>query len=413
MTAAENDEVLADIKPALFALTVCQLGLHSCMHGMRVAIPLQALSQGYTALTVGVLVAMFAVIPAIFAISFGRLTDEVGYHAPVRFAALLCIASGLTLAFSDSLYALGLGAALCGAGSGFGVIAIQRTASNLSATTAGRIRIFSWIALAPALAGLIGPSLAGLIIDNIGYRMAFAALGCLPVLTLLFSASVPNLAPKLEPKKASEKPTKDVNDVMHRGPKKAMDLLRNTSMRQLLFINVLVAASWDLHSFVIPILGHERGFSATAIGGIFAAFSAASITIRVVLPIFSKRVPAPTLMLAAISLAAITFAVYPMTDSALGMAVCGFVFGIAIGSVHPVIMATLHDVTPSGRIGESLAIRSLMTQVSMATTPLVFGLVGLSMGAPVLLWTMAGILSLGGWQSTRLFSNMQKTNSET
>ena len=260
MTAAETDEVLADITPALFALTVCQLGLHSCMHGMRVAIPLQALSQGYTALTVGVLVAMFAVIPAIFAISFGRLTDEVGYHAPVRFAALLCIASGLTLAFSDSLYALGLGAALCGAGSGFGVIAIQRTASNLSATTAGRIRIFSWIALAPALAGLIGPSLAGLIIDNIGYRMAFAALGCLPVLTLLFSASVPNLAPKLEPKKASEKPTKDVNDVMHRGPKKAMDLLRNTSMRQLLFINVLVAASWDLHSFVIPILGHERGF---------------------------------------------------------------------------------------------------------------------------------------------------------
>jgi len=40
----------------------------------------------------------------------------------------------------------------------------------------------------------------------------------------------------------------------------------------------------------------------------------------------------------------------------------------------------------------------------MTTMPLVFGAVGVSLGAPVLLWAMGCALGAGGWQSLRLFS---------
>jgi hypothetical protein len=47
-------------------------------------------------------------------------------------------------------------------------------------------------------------------------------------------------------------------------------------MRRLLMVNWLLASCWDVHTFVVPVLGHERGFSASAIGSILGAFAVAA-----------------------------------------------------------------------------------------------------------------------------------------
>ena len=47
----------------LVALIVGQIGLHSCMAGVRMAAPLLALREGHAAWAVGVLMALFAVAP--------------------------------------------------------------------------------------------------------------------------------------------------------------------------------------------------------------------------------------------------------------------------------------------------------------------------------------------------------------
>nr|WP_279538455.1 MFS transporter [Pseudomaricurvus alcaniphilus] len=374
------------------ALVLCQVGLHACMHGMRVAVPLQALALGYSAMTVGVLVAMFAIVPALLSIAFGRFTDRAGYHAPVRLAAGLSITAGVSLALSESLFALCLGAACSGAGSGFGMIAIQRTASKMATSGASRLQVFSWIALAPSAAGLLGPLLGGSLIDIYGYRYAFAALGSLPLLTLLLSQLVP-------------RETSGGSGDRKAAPRgRILDLLAQGPMRRLLFINWVVVASWDAHGFVIPILGHERGFSATAVGGVFAAFGAASIVVRLLIPLLSRWLSARLLMQGSVALAALAFAIYPLLPSAGAMAMCAFAFGLALGAVQPSILTTLHDVTPGDRHGEALALRSTFTQSSMLVMPLLFGAVGASLGAGVLLWVMAALLGAGSWQVQRLFA---------
>jgi len=379
----------------LVALVLCQLGLHACMHGMRVAVPLQALSIGYSAMTVGFLVAMFAIVPALLSIAFGRFTDRAGYHTPVRLAAGLSIVAGISLAASDSLLALCLGAACSGAGSGFGMIAIQRTVSRMATSSSMRLQAFSWIALAPSAAGLLGPLLGGSLIDLYGYRYAFAALGCLPLLTLIAAHWVPVQA-------ASHV---EGENTKQRG--RILDLLNDTSMRRLLFINWVVVASWDAHGFVVPILGHERGYSATAVGGIFAAFGAASIVVRLIIPLISRWLSSRMLMTGSVALAAVAFTVYPLLSPVWAMGMCAFAFGLALGSVQPAILTTLHDVTPDNRHGEALALRSTFSQSSMLVMPLLFGAVGTSLGAPVLLWMMAGFLGAGSWQVQRLFSTQK------
>src|SRR5690606_28799601 len=125
------------------------------------------------------------------ALPAGRLADRRGYHLPVRIAACCALAGTLLAAASQSLFTLCAAAALSGAGSGFGMIAIQRSASRLASTDAARLQVFSWIALAPAIAGLVGPMLAGVLIDKAGFSAAFLALASLPAATLLAAQAVP------------------------------------------------------------------------------------------------------------------------------------------------------------------------------------------------------------------------------
>ena len=380
----------ADFRRAVVALVICQFGLHACVNGMRVAIPLQALSLGNTVFTVGLLAALFALIPALFAIAFGLLTDRQGYHWPVRFAAVLSMTAGLVLSVNNTLVALCIGAAASGAGSGFGMIAIQRYASRLSSTAMGRVKVFSWIGLAPALAGLVSATLTGVLIDRVGYRAAFGALTIFPLITLLATTWVP--AERVEDSKAQGERTRG----------RVMDLLKLPMLRRVLVINWLMAVAWDAHTFVIPIVGHERGFSATEIGGIFASFSLAAILVRLVIPFLPNSISTRALLSIPMLLAAAAFLIYPFLETAWAMCLCAFAFGLALGCAFPTLLSTMHEVSPAGRQGEALAVRSTLTQMSLTVMPVIFGAVGVAIGSSVLLWTIAAGLCVGAMQTRSL-----------
>ena len=44
-----------------------------------------------------------------------------------------------------------------------------------------------------------------------------------------------------------------------------------------------------MHTFLVPILGHERGFSASAIGLILGVFAIAVAAVRLVIPLLAHR----------------------------------------------------------------------------------------------------------------------------
>ena len=61
------------------------------------------------------------------------------------------------------------------------------------------------------------------------------------------------------------------------------------ALRRLLLVNWLLSSSWDMHGFVVPVLGHERGISASAIGAILGLFAAAVAAVRLVMPLLAHR----------------------------------------------------------------------------------------------------------------------------
>lgn len=377
------------VNGTLLAMVACQVGLHACAQGVRLAAPLAVLGAGRSAWWVGLVMTMFAVFPALLALPAGRLADRCGYHLPVRLAACCALAGTLLAAVTQNMFTLCAAAALSGAGSGFGMITIQRSAGRLASSDKERLRIFSAIALAPAVAGLFGPMLAGVLIDHAGFSWSVLARALLPAATLLAAQAVPREAPRPAPVRISR-------------PASAWELLRLAPFRHLLFVSWLVSLSWDVHGFALPLLGVERGLSASALGGILAAYAVASMSVRLLMPLIAARLERRTLLAGALLLTCAVFGTYPLLRSAWAMAACAAVLGIALGMVQPAIMATLHDVTPPERHGEALALRSMAIHTSMAAMPLLFGALGTAAGATALFWLMSAALGLGSVQAGRL-----------
>lgn len=98
----------------------------------------------------------------------------------------------------------------------------------------------------------------------------------------------------------------------------------------------------------------------------------------------------------------IVFALYPLAPSPLWMGVCALLLGLTLVTVQPMIMSTLHHLTPEGRHGESIALRSMVMNASSTAMPLLFGVAGTALGAAALFWLMGGGVASWAWLVRRL-----------
>ncbi|MET0385484.1 MAG: MFS transporter, partial [Polyangiales bacterium] len=219
------------------------------------------------------------------------------------------------------------------------------------------------------------------LIDHAGSRAAFATLSLLPLIALWVAHLVPHEAPAPAAPPNVRRP--------------AWDLLSTPMLRRLLLVNWFTSASWDVHGFVVPLLGHERGFSASAIAAVLGTFALAITGVRLIVPILAHRLDEAQTLRAALWLIATAFAAYPFAKSPWAMGACAACLGLALGSSQPMIMAALHQITPAKRHGEAIALRSMAISGSSTLLPLTFGAAGALVGVSGLFWVMAALVSGG------------------
>ena len=372
----------------LMALVVGQVGIHAAMAGLRLAAPLQALHEGYSAWSVGLLLALFAAAPVLLALPSGRLADRYGYHRPVGIAVALSVLGALCAGGSTFLAGplhfglLCVSATLCGSGANMGMLVIQRTAGVAARDSTERVRIFSWLGVAPSFANVVGPVALGFMIDWAGFAAAYALMFPLVALTFLSARLVP-LMPAAPPATSSS------------SSGSAWSLLAAPGMKRLLLSNWLLSACWDVHAFALPIIGHDRGFSASTIGLILGTFTLSVSAVRLVIPALAHRVEETAMIRWAMVGTGAVFALYPLAASPWQMGVCAVLLGITLGSAQPMVMSTLHHLTPDNRHGETLAFRSMAINLSSTLLPLFFGAAGVAVGASALFWVVGASVAAG------------------
>ena len=371
---------------SLLRLILAQISIHACMTGMRMATPLLALREGYSPAAVGVLLALFALTQVFLSLPAGRYADRHGLKRPLAISVIVASAGAAT-AVVFPIYPVLCFAALCSGGaSGAAIIALQRHVGRQTHDKVTLRKVFSWLAIGPAVSNFLGPFLAGLLIDyaggeaasTTGFRAAFVLLTLLPLSAWLWVRTVQEEKPA--PKPADAKKTT------------AWDMLQNQGFRRLLLMNWALSSCWDVHTFVVPILGHERGLSASVIGTILGAFAIAAAAIRLLIPLLSERISEWKVVMGAMLGACALFTAYPFMPNAWAMMGCSIALGLVLGSVQPMVMSMIHQITPPHRQGEALGLRMMAINGSSVVMPVLFGSIGTVVGVSALFWAVGAIV---------------------
>jgi hypothetical protein len=172
-------------------------------------------------------------------------------------------------------------------------------------------------------------------------------------------------------------------------------LLREPGFARLLLVNWLLASSWDVHSFLVPILGYERGFSASAIGLILGVFATAVAVVRLAIPIVAHLLREAHVLVGSMLVCAAVFAGVPARALVVGD-------GLLRGRPRPRARCgpaddhgDLAQITPAARHGQAIALRSMAINLSSAVMPLAFGVAGAALGATALFWMMGAAVASG------------------
>lgn len=371
---------------SLLRLIFAQISIHACMTGMRMATPLLALREGYSPAAVGVLLALFALTQVFLSLPAGRYADRHGLKRPLAISVVVAsLGAGAAVLFP--IYPVLCVAALCSGGaSGAAIIALQRHVGRQAHDKVMLRKVFSWLAIGPAVSNFLGPFAAGLLIDyaggeaasTTGFRAAFLLMALLPLSAWFWVRTLQETKP--EPKPDSGK------------KQTAWDMLQNQGFRRLLLMNWALSSCWDVHTFVVPILGHERGLSASVIGSILGAFAIAAAAIRLLIPLLSERLSEWKVVMTAMVGACALFMVYPFMPNAWAMMACSICLGLVLGSVQPMVMSMIHQITPQHRQGEALGLRMMAINGSSVMMPVLFGSIGTVVGVSALFWAVGAIV---------------------
>ncbi len=351
------------------------------MTGMRMATPLLALRAGQSEAAVGVLLALFALTQVFLALPAGRFADRHGLKRPFLIGVLMAAIGASAAAVWPVFPVLCFSALMTGGATGAAILALQRHVGRAAKDVVEMREAFSWLSIGPAFSNFIGPLVAGVLIDHAGFQWAFGAMALLAMVSWAWVQGTHELPPL-------QQPADQQNN-------RAWDLLNDAMFRRLLLVNWFLSACWDVHTFVVPILGHERDFSASAIGAILGGFAITATLIRISLPFIAARLQEWQVITGAMLSTAVLLGIYPLLQSAWAMGVCSALLGLSLGAVQPMVMSTLHQITPSSRHGEALGLRLMGINISSVVMPMLFGAAGAVIGIVGVFWCVAAFVGVG------------------
>lgn len=356
----------------------------AAISGARLDLSLSALALGGSAATVGLLNTLYAVLPALLAVHTGRHVDRTGTRAPTALGLALVIAGMLLAATWRSIPGQHAAAVLVGTGQMIVNVGISN-ATGAIARPEQRASFYSWGSLAMLAGGSLGILASGFGIEHIGHARAFALMSLFGAAALLAVWLWGSLLPRLEGSAGAAST-----------PRHAAELLRVPGLPTLFCVSAMVSLSWDLYQIIVPIHGHEIGLPASTIGTIMASFPVGNFAIRALVPVLSRHFREWTLITATLAAIGSAFLLLPLAHAAPALMAIAFLLGCGFGFSYPSAMALIFSLTPAGRQGEAIGIRTTMQNLSHVVAPMSMGALFTVVGVTPVVWLIAASMVLTG-----------------
>jgi len=399
---AYNVSVLASLTsrfpPFLLPLILINLTGHMALSGGRVSGSLYVLKTGNPEYLVGVFMALFSAIPVLTSLAIGRWVDRVGAPRVMRLGiSLVLVGAWLPVVYLDLVTLLVMAVMI---GFGFNVLSVaaQHTVGHLvaDASPSQRLANFGWFALGHSASSTLGPFIAGILIDALSFRAAFAALAVVACMAawLVFTRTKGLPSPHADPEAAVSNNDEDEVREVQQKPR-VLDLLAIPEMRRIYWVNMITASSWDLFIVMLPVLGVRLGYSASVIGTVFSLFALGTFLARAAMPWLSQRANEWQILRVSLAVVVCVFIALPWAVVAPLLMTLGLIFGAAVGMSQPNLLSLLHAASPPGRGGEAVGLRSVLSNSVSVVVPVAFGAVVAPLGISALLFAGSAVFATG------------------
>jgi MFS family permease len=358
------------------------------MRGSKILVSLFALDLGAPQIRIGVIVALYSLIPMLLGLYAGKLTDRMGVRWPI-FGGSLGIMAGLLIpGIWPTLPMLFVSAAAIGAAHIFYNVSVQNLIGMISSNE-DRARNYSNFALMMSVSSFIGPLASGVSIDTLGHARTYLMLAAGPFVAAMIMLVAGNFTLH-----AIGKPAKKDKHAKH-----GFGLFANRPLRRVLIISGLLLTGIDLLQFYMPIYGHSIGMSASRIGVVMAMYAAASFVVRLWMPAIVRRLGENNVLTGALAVAAVMYLIIPWVSDVMLLCFIMFLLGLGMGCSQPLAMMLIYNRAPEGQSGEALGLRQTINHFTHMAVPLTFGAIGTALGVAPVFIINALMLAGSGYMS--------------
>ena len=377
----------------MYLMVFLNVIIHGCLNGSRMVVVLFAIELGANMVEIGVMVALYSVLPLLLGVHSGRLSDRYGVRLPMLCGAILC-GCGLLLPYLwRHVAALYLSAATIGAAFMLYNVSVQNL-TGAWGPREDRARNFSTLSLGYSISSLAGPLVAGYAIEYLSHAAAYLIFSISTLAPIAVIWLHPTLK-KFEMPKSSG------------GERSAFDLLRLPELRKVMIIGAMIVTGWDLYMFYLPIYAHSIELPASTIGIVLAAFAAATFIVRFSLPFLTRRYNARRVLSVSMFFAAAMFVLFPFAKDVWLLGALSFSIGLALGCSQPLTLLLSYNRAPAGRTGEATGIRFALNHFAHSTVPIAAGALGSALGLAPVFVMIAVVLAASGYLGNKVKSSAE------
>jgi predicted MFS family arabinose efflux permease len=337
---------------------------------VRVTTTYRAVELGLSVVWLGIITAVYAVLPIIVGVQVGRFIDRGHDAVTTWIGGGLLVVAGAGFALFPNLTALLICTAIMGTAHLLFVISQQVLCTRCGSGPGAMERAIGNYMVANAVGQGVGPYIVGLAggaasVPPTHFLFTIAAGGA--VLTMATALTIrPGSARKVSGERGKPPPLRD--------------LLFIPGLTTIMLVSVVTVVAQDLIVVYLPLLGAERGMSVDAVGTLLAVRAVASMASRLLFARLNAalgRIPL-TLISTFVSAGAYMSLALPLPLPVMYVAIATAGFALSISMTASI--AGVLGIASGGAVGTANSLRTMGNRIGQFTIPFLASLIAAATG---------------------------------
>lgn len=367
-------------------ILVSSVATQAIIYIIRPMITYRTLELDSSAFTVGLIATVYALLPVLLALSFGRWVSVIGEGRFVILGTASLGVSAVALIYANSIFLLAVAAALSGVAHLACMVGGQ-TMVSLKSPTDKYDHYFGYYTFSASLGQMIGPIIGAVVAGSTGVLPKSTSAAFVAALLLSALALVPVMNWR------NEKPTLVAVKSDDGALRSASKLLRNPRIFAAIYTSLAISSAADILIVFLPLYGTEKSFSSFSIGVILAIRAGASMISRLSLGKLSNKFSTAQILIGSNAISVVTCIAMAFAPNALILALLVAIAGFSLGVGQPLTMSLVSQA--SAPIDRAMAVSARLTgnRIGQFIVPALAGLVAASAGASAVFIGMAALLA--------------------